>query len=107
MAQFRGTTQGTSGEASRLGTKNSGLVSEAAGWGGKIVSQVFHRDGLDYFKVSIEPHQNSGGKSTVIAEGLLSAKDPRIVYPEVEINCGACTVAIGAHTYREGCELAE
>ena len=32
MAHFRGTVEGSRGEASRLGTKNSGLLVSANGW---------------------------------------------------------------------------
>ena len=32
MAQYRGTIQGGRGQASRLGTKNSGLEVDGVGW---------------------------------------------------------------------------
>lgn len=32
MAQYRGTIQGSRGEASRLGHKSSGLILHANGW---------------------------------------------------------------------------
>ena len=52
MARFRGTVQGGRGEASRLGTKNSGMVTKCYGWhsGVKVVASV-DEEGKDTFHV--------------------------------------------------------
>lgn len=42
MAHFRGTIQGTQGEASRLGTKKTGLQVRAQTWGYDLVVSVRH-----------------------------------------------------------------
>ena len=70
MAQFRGTIQGQRGEASRLGTKSSGLRVEAASWSGKIVVELRHdaKSGKDYFEVRQEKHHGQGF-SAPIAKG--------------------------------------
>lgn len=51
MAQFRGTIAGQRGEASRLGSKNSGLVVTANGWDTGVRVVARHVDGEDVFDV--------------------------------------------------------
>lgn len=51
MAQFKAEIQGTRGEASRLGSKNSGMRAHVHGWnvGVKILAE--HKNGKDVFYV--------------------------------------------------------
>lgn len=72
MAHYRGTIQGSRGEASRLGHKSTGLVVEAQSWSGKIVTRLFERDGQDMAVVSMEPHKGTG-VSRILYEGPVSA----------------------------------
>lgn len=52
MARFRATIQGMRGEASRLGSKSSGLVVTANGWNAGITVYVrVDEDGNDHFVV--------------------------------------------------------
>jgi len=52
MAHFRGTVKGRGKTtASRLGTKDSGLVVEANGWFGGVTVEVMHVNGKDVFYV--------------------------------------------------------
>lgn len=76
MAHFYGTLSGSRGPASRMGTKNSGLTSQAAGWQGCIETTIWHNEktGKDMFRVELKPWQNSGGNSRTLAEGELDAK---------------------------------
>jgi len=62
MAQFRGLVQGQRGEATRLGTKSSGLRVDAAGWGGRITIGLFHNEetGEDDFRIAQETHSGAG-----------------------------------------------
>ena len=60
MAHFRGTTSGGRGEASRLGTKASGIRVEAQSWAGKVVVTLEERDGVDFARVTLEPHHGAG-----------------------------------------------
>lgn len=73
MAHFYGTLQGSRGKVSRLGTKNSGLETVAAGWAGAIKTEVFQRDGRDMYRVTLMPWQGSGGRPQMLAEGELNA----------------------------------
>jgi len=77
MSHFYGKMQGARGEATRCGTKSSGITTYAAGWRGAIrvdVSQ--NEDGLDVFTVYLEPWQDSGGRQIVLADGLLDSSNP-------------------------------
>lgn len=69
MAQFYGTVQGTRGEASRLGTRTSGIRTRACSWAGAIevyVSEDVH--GVERFSVTMVQHQGEGDYR-VLAEG--------------------------------------
>lgn len=52
MARFRGTIQGSRGQASRLGTTNGGIVTNTNGWqtGIKVIGSV-DKNGKDVFSV--------------------------------------------------------
>lgn len=73
MAHFYGTLQGSRGLASRLGTKNSGLETVAAGWQGAIKVEVWEDNGRDMYRVTLMPWQGSGGRPQMLAEGELNA----------------------------------
>lgn len=70
MAHFRGTTQGNRGQASRLGTKSSGMVTENNTWdsGVKVVAE--HINGHDLFYI-----YSTGGSNHSKKEELLSVID--------------------------------
>ncbi len=75
MSQFYGTIDGSAKtQATRRGTKNSRLVTHAAGWGGAIRVELFEDDnGDDCFRVDLVPWQGSGGHSKQLADGRLEA----------------------------------
>ncbi len=68
MAHFYGSIQGQRGEATRLGSKNSGLRAITAGWTGAISVTLSHKDGKDVATIYRQPHQNSGGNTILIGE---------------------------------------
>ena len=52
MAQFQGTVSGGRGEASRPGTKNSGIVTHAKGWNSGVeVHGYVDENGQDKFDI--------------------------------------------------------
>jgi len=53
MAHFRGTVQGNRGEASRLGSKESGLCSKNNGWNLGCTSIMRYSEDLDTDTVSV------------------------------------------------------
>ena len=67
MAHFYGTLQGNRGEASRLGTKSSGLDVVAASWEGAVRVSVSYdeQSGKDVVYVSLTPWHGSGINKTL------------------------------------------
>jgi hypothetical protein len=55
MAHFYGTIQGNRGQASRLGSKNSGFHTIAASWEGAVVTRLWHDEesGVDWCEVRL------------------------------------------------------
>ena len=81
MSHFYGTIQGNRGEATRCGTKNSGINVYAAGWAGCIHTTLYlGSDGLDYFRVWLEPWSSSGGYTRLLAEGELCAQKDKTTH---------------------------
>ena len=74
MSHFYGTLQGGAGEATRTGSKKSGLTATAAGWKGAIETEVWINEaGDDYFRVVLRPWKGSGGKTIPLFAGKLDA----------------------------------
>jgi Na+-translocating ferredoxin:NAD+ oxidoreductase RnfG subunit len=67
MAQFLGSVQGQRGEATRLGSKNSGLVVKANGWNSGVRVVAMNEDGQDVFYVYATGGSGYSGKSELIA----------------------------------------
>ena len=72
MSHFYGVLQGSRGEATRCGTRRSGIVTTAAGWGGCIRVHVYHDEttGEDRFVVAQDTWQGKG-VTEQIATGVL------------------------------------
>jgi hypothetical protein len=73
MAQFYGEIQGNRGEATRMGTKESGFTAHIRGWdvGCKVILQ--HSDGED--RVSIYLTSGSNGQTSDKWIGTFKASD--------------------------------
>ncbi len=73
MAQFKGSIQGSRGQASRLGSKVSGLVARVNGWDLGVEVRAIHlKEGGDAFIIVRTGGSNCRGRIEVI--GDLSAK---------------------------------
>ena len=73
MAQFYGTLQGSRGEATRCGTKTSGMEAVAASWNGAVrVYLKHHEDGRETFYVEQIPWHGQGVRK-IIAEGEIGS----------------------------------
>lgn len=71
MSHFYGTLDGNRGEATRCGSKDSGLRTTAASWAGAIKVELSVDDeGRDCFEVRQIPWRGKG-VSYVIAKGLV------------------------------------
>lgn len=68
MAQFYGSMKGSRGEATRLGTKNSGFDAHIRGW--NIGARVYlrHVDGKDVVSVYKTGGSNGATNDVLIAE---------------------------------------
>ena len=62
MAHFYGTLNGSRGEATRCGTKNSGMTTHAASWAGAVRTRLWHdsETGQDMARVELVPWHGSG-----------------------------------------------
>ena len=62
MAHFLAAIKGHRGEASRLGTKRSGLDATAASWQGAVEVRLWHdaKTGRDMARVSLTPWHGAG-----------------------------------------------
>jgi hypothetical protein len=72
MAHFYGTLEGSRGQASRLGTKASGLLTVAASWNGSISVNICHdsKTGKDCFVIRQAPWHGQG-INELIAHGTI------------------------------------
>lgn len=69
MAHFRGEIRGQRGEASRLGSKQSGLTVVAQAWGGQVVTRLWHeKNGRDYVRVYVEANPATYGDACKVKE---------------------------------------
>ena len=69
MSHFYGTVRGqSSGEATRRGSKNSGLRVADASWQGAVYVYLFHDEGTgkDCYRVELGPWKGNGRSNTQI-----------------------------------------
>lgn len=75
MAHFRARIQGHNGEASRLGTKESGLFAEINGWEIGVRVKLRHTKDGDYAEVYLTRGSNHPGTyRKILHHGLLIPK---------------------------------
>lgn len=62
MAHFYGSIRGAHGEATRLGSKASGLATKAASWEGAVSVRLYfdETNDCDACEVSLVPHEGRG-----------------------------------------------
>ena len=77
MSHFYGIVQGNRGEATRCGSKDSGVTTHAASWNGAVRVDVFvdQDTGQDVARVALVPWQGRG-VSRVLYEGPVSEPLP-------------------------------
>ena len=72
MAHFYGKVHGKNdGTSTRTGTPNSGLMTEAMGWKGRIEVHIYNSAGADHFVVHLLNHPDQPEFSKCIASGVL------------------------------------
>jgi hypothetical protein len=62
MAQFYASIQGNRGEATRLGTKSSGMMTVAASWQGAVKTYLWYNEEkeCDWAEVTLMPWHGQG-----------------------------------------------
>jgi hypothetical protein len=68
MAHFYASIQGNRGEATRLGSKASGITGHIRGWNVGARVDVIHEDGKDVVRVFKTTGSSGRGSSELIAE---------------------------------------
>lgn len=72
MAHFYGKVHGKNdGTSTRTGTPNSGLMTEAMGWKGRIEVHIYNSGGEDQFVVHLLNHPDQPAFVKVLARGVL------------------------------------
>ena len=79
MSHFYGTPQGNRGEATRCGSRSSGLTTIAASWSGAVRIDLHHDEqtGQDIADVSLIPWRGSG-VSRSLYHGPVDAPTPSL-----------------------------
>lgn len=80
MSHFYGTLQGNRGEATRCGSKSSGVVTYAASWQGAVRVQLYYDEatGKDMASVELVPWRGVGAYQTIYdgpVGGIEAAKE--------------------------------
>ena len=75
MAQFRAIIQGQRGEASRLGSKSTGLRAVVQSWGGEVAVKMYHdvSTDLDCVRVTLRAHSRAQPGEIELYDGPVSA----------------------------------
>lgn len=60
MAHFYGRMQGQRGEATRCGSKLSGITTTAASWNGAVRVELYEHNGVDHARVELTPWHGKG-----------------------------------------------
>lgn len=70
MARFYSEIQGNRGEATRMGTADSGICGHIRGWvlGGRVIGYV-DKEGEDVFEIYVTSGSNGRGRSKLLFKG--------------------------------------
>lgn len=71
MAHFIGNIQGQRGQASRLGSKASGVEVIAASWAGAVRAAAYEKDGTDMVRVHLTTWRGAGA-DVLLYDGPIS-----------------------------------
>lgn len=71
MSHFYGTLQGSRGQATRCGTKDSGITATAASWQGAVMTHLWtDAMGVNRFRV-VQTKWHGHGMDEILAEGVV------------------------------------
>jgi hypothetical protein len=74
MSHFYGTLQGNRGEATRCGTKDSGITTVAASWSGAVRCETYIKDGVDCVMVQFVTWHGAGN-NRIIYDGPIDGTE--------------------------------
>ena len=79
MADFYGTLQGNRGQATRMGTKKTGIETYTASWKGAVRAHAYYNSAkkTDWVRVELTPWQGNG-ISKVLYEGPIGGRIRKI-----------------------------
>jgi len=79
MSHFYGTLQGSRGQATRVGTKNSGLTTQCASWEGAIRCEAMHdkATGKDMVRVS-KVTWHGAGEDKLLYLGMIGKSEEKL-----------------------------
>ena len=83
MAQFRAIIRGQRGEASRLGSKQSGIVAHVDGWHTGATVRIDHVDGRDRISIYRTGGSNANSTARLVARWFAAEA---IDYPVVSVS---------------------
>ena len=83
MAHFYSTLNGAKGEATRAGTKQSGLIANAFGWdlGGRV--RMEYNAKLDTDVVNLYVTRGNNDRSTLVASYII--RDDKLIHVQTEM----------------------
>lgn len=76
MSHFYGTLQGNRGEATRCGSKNSGMETYCASWSGAARCMAYEKDGTDYVRVELTTWHGVG-TSKLLYDGPMNPPEQK------------------------------
>lgn len=72
MSYFYGTLQGSRGQATRCGTKNSGVTTQAASWNGAVQVDLWYDKEKDVERYRVyQVSWHGKGVHQILAEGVV------------------------------------
>lgn len=105
MAHFRSTIKGHRGEASRLGTKTSGMDATVASWQGAVSVRLWHDEetGQDMAEVALATHHGAG-VNRVLYRGPVCGATCECSDPGCPVCHGECSNPGTAKVFRSDME---
>ena len=89
MSHFYGTLQGNRGEATRAGSKKSGIMTYAASWAGAVCVTAYVRDDVDWVSVSLVPWQGEGTRA-LLYDGPIGGPHDQGSDVDKALRCRTC-----------------
>lgn len=105
-SQYRAVIQGSQGDASRLGTKLTGMTAHVQSWSGQVNVRMWYRTGDhtcddgDWVRITLSPHGHASdtGACVCLYEGPCDGWKARLAMTAVRIANNELLVTTGVNT---------